>query len=181
MLYFGPMQLDNLIEQDEIISSEISALNVTGTKISKEMIIVPINKTLLYAVPIYQTSLNETNSVPVLKKVVVASGNKVAIGDNLSKGVKNLLSPNGAVSVEIEDTSTIEGLVEAVIKANNNLKESNNANDWSQIGRDIEALQALINQLEKAKEDSKKENNNLVTNNTTVNGNNTVDSNNAVQ
>lgn len=170
------MQLDNLIEQDETISAEISALNVTGTKISKEMIIVPINKTLLYVVPIYQTSLNETNSVPVLKKVVVASGNKVAIGDNLSKAIKNLLSPNGAVSVEIEDTTTIEGLVEAVIKANNNLKESNDANDWSQIGRDIEALQALINQLEKAKEDSKKENN-TITNNTTIDVNNTVDNN----
>ncbi len=175
-LYFGPMQLDNLIEQDETISAEISALNVTGTKISKEMIIVPIDKTLLYVVPIYQTSLNETNSVPVLKKVVVASGNKVAIGDNLSKAIKNLLSPNGAVSVEIEDTSTIEGLVEAVIKANNNLKESNDANDWSQIGRDIEALQALINQLEKAKEDSEKENN-TITNNTTIDVNNTVDNN----
>jgi len=178
-LYFGPMQLDNLIEQDETISAEISALNVTGTKISKEMIIVPIDKTLLYVVPIYQTSLNETNSVPVLKKVVVASGNKVAIGDNLSKAIKNLLSPNGAVSIEVEDTSTIEGLVEAVIKANNNLKESNDANDWSQIGRDIEALQALITQLEKAKEDEN--GNNESTDNTTINENSSVDSNNVVR
>lgn len=67
------MQLDNLIEQDETISNEISSLNVTGTKITKEMIIVPINNTLLYTVPIYQTSLNETNSAQVLKKVIVAS------------------------------------------------------------------------------------------------------------
>lgn len=69
----GPIQLDNLIEQDEIISKEISGLNVTGTKITKEMVIVPIDNTLLYIVPIYQMSLNEANSVPVLKKVVVAS------------------------------------------------------------------------------------------------------------
>lgn len=99
----GPMQLNSLIEQDETISSEISSLNVTGTKITKEIIIVPIDSTLLYVVPIYQTSLNETNSVPILKKVVVASGNKIAIGDNLSLAVKNLLSPTGSVSVEVED------------------------------------------------------------------------------
>ncbi|MDE5830658.1 MAG: UPF0182 family protein, partial [Clostridia bacterium] len=151
-LCFGPMQLDNLIEQDETISAEISALNVTGTKITKQMIIVPIDKTLLYVVPIYQTSLNETKSVPVLKKVVVASGNMVAIGDDLGKAIKNLLSPNRAVSIEVEDTSTIEGLVEAIIKANNNLTESNDSNDWAQIGRDIKALQTLIKQLEVTKE-----------------------------
>ena len=32
----GPMQLDSLIEQDDMISKEISNLNVTGTKITKE-------------------------------------------------------------------------------------------------------------------------------------------------
>lgn len=105
----GPMQLDSLIEQDDTISKEISSLNVTGTKITKEMVIVPIDETFLYVVPIYQTSLNELNSVPVLKKVVVASGNKIAIGDNLSKALKNLLSPTGAVSVDVSDTKTIEG------------------------------------------------------------------------
>ena len=144
----GPMQLDSLIEQDETISKEISSLNVTGTKITKEMIIVPIENTLLYVVPIYQTSLNETDSVPVLKKVVVASGNKLAIGDNLTKAIRNLLSPTSSVSVEVEDNGTIDGLIQSIIKANNNLTESNDSNNWEQIGRDIEALQTLIKQLE---------------------------------
>ncbi len=144
----GPMQLDSLIEQDETISNEISSLNVTGTKITKEMIIVPIDNTLLYVIPIYQTSLNEENSVPVLKKVVLASGNKVAIGDNFSEALENLLSTNYSVSIEVEDTSTIEGLIESIIKANNNLEESNDSNDWSQMGTDIQELQTLIKQLE---------------------------------
>lgn len=168
------MQLDSLIEQDERVASEISSLNVTGTKITKEMIIVPIENTLLYVVPIYQTSLNETNSVPVLKKVVVASGNKVALGDNLTRAIRNLLTPNAAVSVDVEDNSTIDGLIESIIKANNNLTESNKSNDWAQIGRDIEALQALVNQLETVK---KEEKNNEV-NNSVVQGNNIIDGNN---
>ncbi len=148
------MQLDSLIEQDERISTEISSLNVTGTRITKEMVIVPINNTLLYVVPIYQTSLNEINSVPVLKKIIVASGNKIAIGDNLDDAIVNLLSPNQSVSVEVEDTDTIDGLIDSIIKANKNLEESNNSNDWAQIGRDIEALQSLIKQLETLKETS---------------------------
>lgn len=165
----GPMQLDSLIEQDETISKELSGLTATGTKITKEMVIVPVNDTLIYVVPIYQTSLNETNSVPILKKVVVASGNKIAIGDDLGKAVKNLLSPNGAVSVEVEDTSTTNGLIETIIKANNNLSESNKSNDWEQIGRDIEALQKLIKQLETLVEAEKENTNNTIADQNLVN------------
>ena len=35
----GAMQLDKQIEEDEVISSELESLNVTGTKISKPLII----------------------------------------------------------------------------------------------------------------------------------------------
>ena len=66
------------------------------------MIIVPMDNTLLYVEPIYQTMLNESD-VPILKKVIVASGNKVAIGDNISKALENLVSQY-AEAVEVENT-----------------------------------------------------------------------------
>lgn len=102
----GPMQLDKQIEEDEAISSELEALNTTGTKLTKQMIIVPIENTLLYVEPIYQTMLNESE-MPVLKKIVVASGNKVAIGDTLTKALENLLSTY-AVDIEVENTDDVE-------------------------------------------------------------------------
>lgn len=153
----GPMQLDKQIEEDELIASELEALNTTGTKLTKQMIIVPIDNTLLYIEPIYQTMLNESD-VPVLKKVVVASGNKVAIGDTLTEGLENLLSKY-AVDIEVENTDDIEGLIEAIIKANKNLTDSNNNNDWEMMGKDVKKLQDLITSLEKVKdeEDKKKE------------------------
>ena len=88
----GPMQLDTQIEQDEEISGELEALNVTGTRITKNMIIVPLNNTLLYVEPVYQEYINEEDSVPTLKKVIVASGNKLAIGNDLTEALKNLVS-----------------------------------------------------------------------------------------
>lgn len=153
----GPMQLDKQIEEDEAISAEINTLNVTGTKITKEMIIVPINNTLLYVEPIYQTMLNESK-VPILKKVIVASGNKVAIGNTLKEALSNLLSKY-AVDIEVENTDDVEGLVEAIIKANKNLTESNENNDWEMMGKDVKKLQELIDTLEEVKkeEDKKKE------------------------
>ena len=153
----GPMQLDKQIEEDETISAELEALNVTGTKLTKQMIAVPINNTLLYVEPVYQTMLNESE-VPLLKKVIVASGNKVAIGDDLQKALTNLQSKY-AVDIEVENTDDVEGLIDAIIKANKNLDESNQNNDWEMMGKDVKKLQDLITSLEKVKqkEDKKTE------------------------
>lgn len=155
----GPMQLDKQIEEDEAISTELETLNVTGTKLSKEMIIVPIENTLLYIEPIYQTMLNESE-VPILKKVIVASGNKLAIGDNLNNALEKLLS-RYAVDIEVENTDDMDGLIDSVIKANKNLNESLKNSDWEMIGTDINKLQEVINSLEELKkqEDEKKTNN----------------------
>ena len=166
----GPMQLDTQLGQDETIAKEIEALNVSGTKLTKDIIIVPIDNTLLYVEPIYQQYVNETDSLPVLKKVVVASGTKVAIGDNFSEALTNLVSQY-AVDIEVENTDSLEELADLIIKANNNLKASTQSNDWEQIGKDAKKLQSLVDRLEevkkeldKKKQEEVKENNNIVEN-----------------
>lgn len=168
----GSMQLDTLLSQDETISKELDSINVAGTRIIKNMIIVPINDTVLYIEPIYQLPLNEAKSVPMLKKVIVASGNKVAISDTLEGAIKNLLSQS-AVKIEVENTDTIEDLVQLIIKANANLEKSNINNDWEMIGKDMKKLQELIKKLEILEAEQKKQNsiNNVVNtvNNTTIN------------
>ena len=163
----GPMQLDTQLGQDETIAKEIENLNVSGTKLSKDIIIVPINNTLLYVEPIYQQFVNETDSLPVLKKVVVASGNKVAIGNTFSEALSNLVSQY-AVDIEIENTDSLDELADLIIKANNNLKTSTQSNDWEQIGKDTKRLQNLINRLEEVKKELNKKSRENGKNNTTA-------------
>ena len=170
----GPMQLDKQIKEDESISAELQSLETTGTKITKNMIIVPIENTLLYVEPIYQTMLNESDT-PVLKKVIVASGNKVAIGNSLQEALQNLLSKY-AVDIEVENTEDIEGLIDSIIKANKNLTESNNNNDWEMMGKDIQKLQSLIESLDKMKSSQKNQNTNTLNENT-MNENNQKENN----
>ena len=153
--------------QDETIAKEIENLNVSGTKLSKDIIIVPINNTLLYVEPIYQQFVNETDSLPVLKKVVVASGNKVAIGNTFSEALSNLVSQY-AVDIEIENTDSLDELADLIIKANNNLKTSTQSNDWEQIGKDTKRLQNLINRLEEVKKEIDKKSRENGKNNTTA-------------
>jgi len=170
----GPMQLDTQLEQDETIKKEIDSLNVNGTKITKNMIIVPIDNSLLYVEAIYTQYINEEDSLPTLKKVVVASGNKVAIGDNLKGALANLVSQY-AVNIEVENTDSIEELVNAIIKANNNLKNSNSSDNWEMMGKDIQKLQDLITKLEGAveEENKKNEDTNTITNTIDQNTDNT--------
>ena len=152
----GPSQLDSQIAQDEVINKEIESLTVTGAKVTKNMIIVPIENTVLYIEPIYQTLVNESN-LPVLKKVVVASGNKVAIGNNLQEAVENLISTY-ATSINTETNEDIDSLVDSIIKANGNLKDSLSSSNWELMGSDIKKLQELIDSLEKQVKEDKKDN-----------------------
>ena len=146
----GTIQLDTLVEQDEKISKELNVLNTTGTKIEKNIIVVPINNTLLYVEPIYQVMLNNESQVPLLKKVIVASGNKVAIGNDINQALTNLLSQE-AIDIEVVGDNKDE-LIKQIINANKNLEQSNVSNNWEMIGRDMAKLQELIEELEKTVE-----------------------------
>lgn len=143
----GIASLNSQIEQDATISAELETLNSSGMKIIKDMKIIPIEDTLLYVQPIYQVMLNEDEEIPILKKVIVASGNTVAIGNNLTEALANLFT-DYAVDFEFVDTEDIDALVDAIIRANNNFEESMNAKDLEMIGKDLNKLKTLIKQLE---------------------------------
>ena len=166
----GPTQLDTQISLDENIQNQISSLNVTGAKVTKEMIIIPVGSTIIYIEPIYQTLINESN-LPTLKKVIVASGNKLTIGNNLQEAIENLISKYAA-NIDLETTEDLDGLLDSIIKANENLSDSLKSSNWELMGSDIQKLQELINTLKKQLEEDRKENTtNEVKNNVIVEGN----------
>ncbi len=151
----GPMQLDTQIEQDEEISSTLQNLNVTGTKLIRNMIMVPIDNTILYVEPIYQVMLNESE-VPALKKVIVAIGNKVAIGNNLKEAMRNLGSQS-AINIEVSNTDDINSIIDEIIKANKNVENSTKNSDWEMVGKDMSSLQSLIDRLEEVITEQRKQ------------------------
>lgn len=151
----GPIQLDTQLVEDKTIADEIKKISVTGTKLTKSMVVIPIDGKLLYVESIYQQELNDPTSAPVLKRVIVASGNKVAIGNNLSDALKKLLS-HSATNIKVTNSDSAEELIEEIIEANKNLKKSTEVNDWEMIGKDLEELQKLIDKLEKLEKEEKK-------------------------
>ena len=142
----GPISLETQINQDETISQEIASLNVSGTKISSDIIMVPVENTILYVKPIYQQLINETSQKPQLKRVVVASGKK-------------------AVDINVSNTENLQDNINEVIKALKKVKESTKNNDWKLYGEDMDKLTKAIDQLETT---SKKQKENKVSEEKTV-------------
>ena len=122
-------------------------VNVSGAKLVRNTVIVPINNTILYVEAIHQERLNEPESKE-LKKVIVASGNKVAIGNNLEEAMINLLSDNKSYLLDFIDMDDIDQVIDSIIEANNNLQESLESGNFEMIGKDIATLETLIEQLE---------------------------------
>ena len=99
--------------------------------------------------------LNDETQVPVLKKIIVASGNKVAIGNNIKEALNNLTSQE-AIKLEYISENKTE-LIEQIIEANKNLEQSKTSGNWELIGKDMAKLQELIKQLETINVQEKKD------------------------
>ena len=154
----GISQVNNQIDQDEIISKELENLNTTGTKLIREMEIVPLENTLLYIERVYQVMLNDDEAIPALKKVIVASGNVLAMGNNLDEAISNLYT-DYSIELDLYDAEDMDSLIDSIIKANNNLKESMNSNNFEMVGKDLTSLENLIEQLEVLQKKNKENNN----------------------
>ena len=100
----------------------------------------------------------------------------------MEEAVNNLISQY-ATNIDTNTTEDIEGLIQSIIKANSNLTESVNNNNWELIGGDIQKLQELIDSLEKKLDDEDKNDKDI--NNTdkknTVKENNQIIENNIVE
>ena len=102
--------------------------------------------------------------------MVVASGNKIAIGNSLDEAISKLLSKS-AGNIDITNPDNVEDLVNEIIKAHNNVKNSSSNSDWKLFGEDMQTLTTLIDQLENVVKEK-----NVTTENEVINSeeNNTI-------
>ena len=117
--------------------------------------------------------LNESE-VPVLRRVIVAVGNKVAIGNNLTEALRNLGSQS-AINIEVSNTDDINSIIDEIIKANKNVENSTRNNDWDMVGSDMSTLQSLINRLDELVTEQRKQEEEENADNTVTDANTTVD------
>jgi uncharacterized membrane protein (UPF0182 family) len=80
----GPQQVRNIINQDPLVSSQISLLNQQGSSVVfGDLLVVPVDKGFLYVQPLFVESNQGGTIIPELKRVVVVHGQTVTVSDSL--------------------------------------------------------------------------------------------------
>ena len=158
---YGPLQVESRISQDPGISAQLALWNQGGSRVIRgNLLVFPIGRSNLYVEPIYLQAAN--SQLPELKRVVVASGNRLAMEPSLSMALAKLFAPvepsaAGGVAPEAPSApsaasqSTISPDVAKLVQsarahydaAQAALKEGN----WAKYGEEQAALAADLKKL----------------------------------
>src|SRR5699024_3172573 len=98
----GPGQVQNSFNSDTEVSNLINILKRGQTEVlNGNLLTLPVGGGLLYVQPVYVKSTGET-SYPLLQKVLVAFGDKIAFKDTLDEALDSLFGgDSGAEAGEI--------------------------------------------------------------------------------
>jgi hypothetical protein len=161
-LVYGPMQVESRIDQDPMISQQLTLWNQRGSSVNRgNLIVIPIDGSLLYVEPLYLQA--EASRLPELKRVVVSYKNRVAMESSLSTALAQVL---GETPVTQEPGQATEGGQEPTEPLPTDLRELARSardhyeaaqrcledGDWACYGEELRAmerdLEALIDATE---------------------------------
>ena len=103
-LVYGPRQIDARIDQDPIISQQLSLWNQRGsTVIRGSLLAIPIEQSLIYVQPLYLAA--EQGALPELRRVIVAYGNQIAMEPTLEQSLSRIFTGRVVPTATAEPTA----------------------------------------------------------------------------
>src|SRR5699024_7666432 len=89
---YGPQQIENRINQDSVISQELNLWSQGGSEVIRgNLLVIPIEDTVLYVEPVYIESSNET-SLPEVKQVIMAYGDYIVMEETFEESLEKIVS-----------------------------------------------------------------------------------------
>ncbi|MGE3844694.1 MAG: UPF0182 family protein, partial [Vicinamibacterales bacterium] len=89
---FGPRQVVARINQDQVISPQITLWNQQGSEVIQgTLLVIPIEQSLLYIRPLYLRSAG--GKIPELKRVIVAYQNQIVMEETLDRALNRIFVP----------------------------------------------------------------------------------------
>lgn len=108
----GPGQVGDFIEQDPQVSSEFTLLGQVGSDVIKgNMLVVPIEDSLLYVQPIYLAADTGggRSGIPQFKRVVASFNSRIEIADSLDQVLVKLFGEDDGTGVDTGDGEGDDG------------------------------------------------------------------------
>lgn len=89
---YGPQQIENRINQDSVISQQLNLWSQGGSEVIRgNLLVIPIEDTVMYVEPIYIESSNES-SLPEVKQVVIAYEDHIVMEETFEKALDKILT-----------------------------------------------------------------------------------------
>ena len=157
---YGPMQIENKIDNDPDISREMTLWGQGGsTVIRGNLLVIPFENSIFYVEPVYITSQNNA-SLPEAKRIIVAYKDEVAMEPTLEEAIAKVLKTSDGIAgdvltenaepeaqdtesvPEIPDASEATDKIQNVLDAYEALKS-----EWDKMGEELNELEKVINAL----------------------------------
>jgi uncharacterized membrane protein (UPF0182 family) len=91
---FGPRQVVARINQDQVISPQITLWNQQGSEVIQgTLLVIPIEESLIYIRPLYLRASG--GKIPELKRVIVAYQNRIVMEETLEEAVDRIFGARG--------------------------------------------------------------------------------------
>lgn len=155
---YSPMLFNNKIMQDKDITSQIKLWEGRGSQVlDGDIIILPINDSLLYLKTIYLKA-NSDNAIPEVKKIVISDGIKIVSGDTVEEALQMLFNYNGETTdLDENNPGEVPGQGNDTVISGSDAKEAKRLYDealnalkegnWNKYGENIDKLGELINKI----------------------------------
>ncbi len=156
-LVFGPRQIDARIDQDPVISQQLSLWNQRGsTVIRGSLIALPLDQSLIYVQPLYLAA-SEQGAVPELRRVIVAYGNQIAMEPTLQQSLVRLFGgrpatgaappPAAAATPPSAEGGGARQLGQRALEIWNRAQDALRRGDWATYGAEQKRLEEALRAL----------------------------------
>jgi uncharacterized membrane protein (UPF0182 family) len=152
-LVYGPRQIEARIDQDPLISQQLSLWNQRGSQVIRgNLMVIPIDGGLIYVEPVFLQA--ESGRLPELKRIIVAHSSQIAMRSTLSEALAEVFSgqaPEMAGPAE-EPAEAVPGdnvaaLARSAQAHYDAAQICLTEGDWACYGREQAALQADLQAL----------------------------------
>jgi hypothetical protein len=142
------MQIEAMIDQNTAIAAQLTLWDQKGSRVIRgNLIAVPIENSFLYVVPLYLTA--EGTDFPQLKRVIVISGDKVAMEPTLDEAIQAVFGTTQQPGISAQAPGgqapgAQPGLGQARAQFDDAQKAMQQGN-WGDFGKSMDALKRLLN------------------------------------
>ena len=159
----GPLQIQARIDQNPDLSSQLTLWNQQGSKVIRgNLLVLPLNDTLLFAEPIYLQA--ERSPMPELRLVVLATQDRLGYGTTFNEALQRLLAGGSEAPTSptpsspttrtaAPNTATdVRGMIDQANRALADYRRLTSEGKLGEAGAKLDELKRILEELTKRRE-----------------------------